>query len=94
MIIGDFDFVRSVSLPEETNPPLIVDPDTVLVDPILFQHLQPFSRWGKQVLEIRRVIEHREFPFSNLLEAGEFPDHLSCKELSRLVVPKPSDHDS
>jgi hypothetical protein len=37
-------------------------------------------------------MEHREFPFSNLLEAGEVPDHLSGKELLRLFVPKTSDH--
>jgi hypothetical protein len=42
VIIGDFNFIRSVSLPEKTNPPLIVDPDTVLPDSIRFQHLQ----WG------------------------------------------------
>jgi hypothetical protein len=42
VIIGDFDFIRSVSLPEKTNPPLIVDPDAVLPDPIRVQHL----RWG------------------------------------------------
>jgi hypothetical protein len=41
VIIGDFDFIRSVSLPEKTNLPLIVDPDAVLPDPIRFQYLQP-----------------------------------------------------
>ena len=92
VIIGDFDFIRSVSLPEKTNSPLIIDPDAVLPDSICSQHLQPVSWWGTQVLEIRRVIEHREFPLSNLLEAGEFPDHLSRKELLRLFVPKTSDH--
>ena len=93
MIIGDFDFIRSVSLPEKTNPPLIVDPDTVLSHPIRLQHFQPVSWWGTQVLEIRRVIEHGQFPLRRLLEAGEFLDHLSGKELLRLFVPKTSDHD-
>ena len=93
VIIGDFNFIRSVSFPEKTNPPLTVNPDAVLPDPICFQHLQPVSWWGEQILEIRRVIEHREFPFSNLLEVGEFPHHLSCKELLRLFVPKTSNHD-
>lgn len=94
MIIGDFDFIRSVSLPEKTNPPLIVDPDAMLPDPIRMQHLQPVSWWGTQVLEIRCVIEHGQFSLSGLPEAGEFLDHLSCKELLRLFVPKPSDHES
>lgn len=40
VIIGDFDFIRSVSLPEKTNPPLIVDPDAVLSGPILFRSVQ------------------------------------------------------
>ena len=92
VIIGDFDFIRSVSLPEKTNTPLIVDPDAMLPDPIRMQHLQPVSWWGTQVLEIRRVIEHGQFPLRRLPEAGEFLDHLSGKELLRLFVPKPSDH--
>jgi hypothetical protein len=93
VIIGDFDFIRSISLPEKTNSPLIVDPDTVLPDSIRFQHFQQVSRWGTQVLEIRRIIEHGQFPLSRFPEAGEFLDHLSGKELLRLFVPKTSDHD-
>ena len=39
-----------------------------------------------------RPVEHRQFPFRDLPEAGEFSDHLSDEELLRFLVPKPSNH--
>jgi hypothetical protein len=50
VIICDFDLIGSVSLPDKTNSPLLVDPDAVLTGPIPFQLLQPVSRQGQQVL--------------------------------------------
>lgn len=70
----------SVSSPDKADPPLLVDPDAVLSSPIPFQHLQPVSWRGEQVLEVRSVIEHGQFPLSHFPEAGEFLDRLSCKE--------------
>ena len=93
VIIGDFDLIGSVSLPDKADSPLLVDPDAVLSGPIPFQHLQPISWWGKQVIEFRSVIEHGQFPFCRFPEAGELLDHLSCKEQLRLFVAKASDHD-
>lgn len=37
VIIGDFDFIGSVSSPDKADPPLLVDPDAVLSGPILFR---------------------------------------------------------
>lgn len=84
----------SIGHPDKTDPPLVVDSDTVTVLPstISFQFLQPVSSWSHQVFEVGCTVEHRQLPFSDLPEAGEFPDRLSCKELSRLFVPKNSDH--
>jgi hypothetical protein len=40
VIIRDLDVMGSVSHPDKTNPPLIIDPDTVLSEPISFQSFQ------------------------------------------------------
>ena len=40
VIIGDFDLIGSVSLPDKVGSPLLVDPDAVLFSPILFQSVQ------------------------------------------------------
>jgi hypothetical protein len=66
VVICDVALIGSVSLPDKTNAPLIIDPDAVLSGSISFQLLQPVSRWRKQVLEVRRTIEHD--PLSMLYE--------------------------
>ena len=43
MVIHNLNFVRA-RFPAETNPPLIIDPDTVLARPIALQRLQPGFR--------------------------------------------------
>jgi hypothetical protein len=45
VIIGDFDFVGIAILPPETDPVLVIDPDTVLSGSIRSQALQPVSGW-------------------------------------------------
>jgi hypothetical protein len=40
MVIHNFDIVSIAFSPDETEPPLIIDPDTVLAGPIAHQGLQ------------------------------------------------------
>ena len=93
MIIGDFDGMGSVRHPDKTDPPLIIDPDAVLSDPIPFQFLQPISCRRQQIFKIRCAIEHRQLPFRHLPKAGELLDVLSGKDQLRLLVSKASDYD-
>ena len=92
VIISDLDVMGSVSRPDKADPPLIIDPDTVLAGPITLQSFQSVACRREKVFQVRRVVEHREFPLRDLPEAGEFPDQLSCKELLCLLVPEPSNH--
>lgn len=93
VIIRDLDLMRSVSYPDKTDPPLIIDPDTVLADPSPLQSFQSVACRREEVFQVRRVVEHREFPLRDLSEAGKLLHHLAGEELLRLLVPKPSNHD-
>ncbi len=85
--------MRSVSHPDETDPPLIVDPDAVLSGAISFKFLQSVSPGCQQVFEIRGAVEHRQLSLSHFPYAGELLYVLSGKQQLRLLVSKPSDHD-
>lgn len=54
MVIHDLDAVGIPILPEETNPPLIVDPDAVLAFAGTFQSLKTVGRWCLQIFKDRR----------------------------------------
>lgn len=77
MIICDFNVVGSVRHPDKTDPPLIVDPNTMLSGPIAFESFQPITGRCNKILQVRCVVEHRELPLCDLPEAGEFTDLLS-----------------
>jgi len=47
-------------MPAEADPPLIIDPDTVLTDPIALELLQAIARRRAEVLELFRRIQHHE----------------------------------
>lgn len=66
----------SISLPGKANPPLIVDPDAVLSGSIPFQPFQSVARRGEQVLDVRCIVEHGQFPLGRLPETGELPYHI------------------
>jgi hypothetical protein len=94
MIIGDLDLMGSVSHPDETDPPLIVDPYAVLPGAISFEFLQAVSPGCQQVFEIGGTVEHSQLPLSHFSDAGELFYILSGEQQLRLLVPKPSDHDA
>ena len=57
MVVADLGFVGSVGAPDEAEPPLVVDADAVLPDPIAAKTLESVPGWSPEVLEPRRSIE-------------------------------------
>jgi hypothetical protein len=51
MVINDLDVVDISLSPGEANPPLLIDPDTMLSLAIAFQSLKPVAWRDLQVLE-------------------------------------------
>lgn len=53
MVINYFDFFGTRIRPDETDTPLVIDPDAMLARPLSLQRLQPVSRWRAQVSKLR-----------------------------------------
>ncbi len=70
MIIYNFHVVRVTFLPFKANPPLIIDPNTVLTQAVAFQFFQTISRRDTQVLQDHSPIEHSQFTQRYLLNIG------------------------
>jgi hypothetical protein len=68
MIINDLDVSCLVVNPLETDTPLVVDADGILVGSITFELLEPITRRGEQVLEVLSVIKIDQFPASRALD--------------------------
>jgi hypothetical protein len=66
MIVRDFNFVGIASLPSETNPILIVDPDTVLPAPVSTQPFEAISPWNSKFADVSDSIDLIELPPGNL----------------------------
>lgn len=55
VVIDDLDLVYVSARPAQTNPPLVVDPDTVLCLAVALERLEPVSRRRHQVSERLRA---------------------------------------
>jgi hypothetical protein len=51
MVVHDFDVIRIAIAPDEAEPPLVVDPDAVLSDPIAREGFQVVAWWLPEILE-------------------------------------------
>jgi hypothetical protein len=68
MIVHDLNVVRTVVFPSKTDPPLIVDPDTVLSSPVTRQLFQPISWTRGKVTQLHRAIQHNQLTLRRPLE--------------------------
>ena len=82
MIVDDLNGVGVAVIPSETDPPLIVDSNTVLPCAISAQLLEPVT-WGQpQILEPQRGVHVAELPEHHAPEVG-------WKASDGLAVPEP-----
>ena len=68
MVVGDFDAVRVSILPDKTDPPLIIDPDTVLPLAIAPELLEAIAGDSTQVVKARRRMERGQLSLCLALE--------------------------
>jgi len=80
MIIHDLDFKGVPLAPRKANPPLVIDADAVLTFPIAFEAFQAISWQRRERPEIRRGVEHVEFPKSLALDGLETANGYSMEE--------------
>ena len=62
MIVGDLNIVGVSFFPKETDPLLIIDPDTVLPFPVTGKLLQAIARRNSQVIQRHGRINNFKLP--------------------------------
>src|ERR1035438_7802745 len=92
MIIDDLDPFRRARAPDEADPPLTVDPDTMLTLPVAAQSLKPVSRHGGHVLQRFRLVQHPQLPASSRRNVAESAALLAVKKHLGLPAAKGSYH--
>lgn len=81
-----------VNLPDKADAISIVDPDTVLPNPISFERFQPIARWNPHIAEVDRRFKLVKLAACNCLNARPTPSDASLKELLRVLVLEALDH--
>jgi hypothetical protein len=61
---------RSSFIPDETDPPLIVDPDRVLTLPIRFQGFESIARGNAKIAEYPSLVQKTKFSECDILNIG------------------------
>ena len=84
----------TVIFPRKTDPPLVVNPDTVLSGPVPGQLFQSISWTRGEVGQGHRAIQHNQFALRRPLETRELSDILSSEKVFRSRVLEASDHPS
>ncbi len=71
MVISDLYIERVSFFPDETDPPLVVDPDAVLTCPIFLKGFEMVTTIDRQHPEVSRGIQHQKLAASHLLDRLE-----------------------
>jgi hypothetical protein len=88
MIIDDLDFVRIAITPYKTDPPLVVDPYAVLALTIAGEFLEPLSWWNPKIPQRLGIVQHRELPTRDILDAPKPRTALAIKQRFGVFAPE------
>lgn len=93
VVINDLD-VKGVSVfPDETDTPLIVDPDAVLPRAVAAEPLEAVARRNQKVLERLSAVKDQQLSQCNSLDVrGKPPRSLAQEQSLGLGVAKAPDH--
>jgi hypothetical protein len=92
MIIDDLCAFRRALAPSEADPPLIVNPDTILTLPTARERLEPVPGNRRHILQLPGVIQHTKLPPRHLRNAVESAAPLPFEEFLRFRAPERSNH--
>src|ERR1019366_5775895 len=93
MIVHYLNFKRVAFNPAKADPPLVVDPTTVLTSPIAGQSFQPIPRNRSQVGNGCHRVNVIELPFRHHGDTLKLPAELAPEDLLSFLVPEHPDHD-
>ena len=87
MVIRYLYSVGAAVLPDETDAPLVVDPDTVLANSVPFEGFRVIARWRRQVAQLFGLMDLAQLALSGTLNIRrQFPGELTAKKLFSLLV--------
>ena len=93
MVIDELDVVGIGILPTETDPPLIVDADTVLAAAITLEFLEPVPRRHPKVVERLGGVHGNELPQHHAPELRRVSPHwLTAEQAPRIPIAEALDH--
>jgi len=90
--VNYFDFFGSRCRPDETDPPLVIYPDTVLADPVTFQWFQTISGWNSKVIEMSRDLQLSQLTPRDDCNIDKSLDPIAPCKFFRVRTPERSDH--
>jgi hypothetical protein len=70
VIINDLDLESVASFPSKTDPPLVIDANTVLARAIAFELLQAIAGRDAEVFELLGSVDNAELPQHEAVELG------------------------
>lgn len=84
MVVRDFNFVGVAILPDETDPPLVIDSNAVLSLAVSAQRFESVAGRHRQVMQFLGCVEHGQLPQPDPLDGLELSHSLAVKKALRL----------
>jgi len=94
VVIHNFNLVRVALAPYEANPPLVVDPNTVLAFSVSAQALQPIPWWRGQIAESCSEMQLVKLSPGNTLNRLKPAHRFSAEEALGVDATERADHTS
>jgi hypothetical protein len=88
MIVDALDLVSVAGTPSKTDPPLVVNSNAVLALPIAGEFLESVSWRNAKISQRLRVVQHRELPTRDVLDAPKPRAALAVKERLGVFAPE------
>jgi len=95
VIVDDLNVLCVAIAPDETDSPLIINPDAVLPPSVSGEGFQSVSRWNAEIFKLYTAVQHPQFPQGCLLNIGRQPSRiLAMEDRLRFPTPETFDHPS
>ena len=93
VVVNDLDFVGITIVPAKADPPLIIDPDTVLPGAIALELLEPVARRDTKVVQRFGGVHGHQLPQHDPAEVSRISaDRLPVEEPGCVAVTETCDH--
>jgi hypothetical protein len=95
MVIRYLYAVGAAIPPDETDAPLVIDPNTVLTNSVPLEGFQVIARWRRQVAQLLGLMDLTQLALSDSLNIRrQFPSEPTVKKLFRILVEEAPKHSS